>query len=136
MRINRCVCLCQRNGESGGRRRVGGRDDGVRESRATVARLALFFTLAPPPRVTLSTSSPCQPSRSLSLCRGFPPSSLPPPSFLFTGACVHFYQLLRTPGACVPVVAVSPFCAGRMYRVLRGRWRSEGSCIPETVAWW
>ena len=52
----------------------------------------------------------------VSLSRSHPP-------VLFTGACVHFYQLLRTPGVC----------AGGRVAVLRGTYVLTGVYIPENV---
>lgn len=71
--------------------------------------LALFFTLS-------SSLLHLLYILSLSLSRYHPP-------VLFTSACVHFYQLLRTPGAC----------AGGRVAVLRGTYVLTGCISRRTL---
>lgn len=93
MRINRCVCLCQRNGARRGERWTDTERVVAAGARATTVTttvcLALFFVLF---------LAPSPPSLSLSLSLSSFASLTPS---LYRRACVHFYQLLRTPGACV-----------------------------------
>lgn len=99
MRINRCVCLCQRNGgESGGHRRVGARWGESHNHRHHHHHhhhhrvWPFFFALS------LSISSMCPVPLPSSLFQPF--RSLSFSLFLSLRRCVrNFYQLLRTPGA-------------------------------------